>query len=73
DDHQTQNAGYLVNAGAAKLLPQPELEQTTLSDELLQLFNGRERLITMATKARSLSMPDATKRVADYCEGIVIR
>jgi UDP-N-acetylglucosamine--N-acetylmuramyl-(pentapeptide) pyrophosphoryl-undecaprenol N-acetylglucosamine transferase len=73
DDHQTKNAGYLVNVNAAKLVPQSELEQKGLSDELLPLFEDREQLIQMATKARSVSMPDATKCVADYCEEIMAR
>ncbi|WP_186297747.1 undecaprenyldiphospho-muramoylpentapeptide beta-N-acetylglucosaminyltransferase [Sedimenticola selenatireducens] len=73
DDHQTKNAGYLVNVNAAKLVPQSELEQKGLSDELLPLFEDREQLIQMAAKARSVSMPDATKCVADYCEEIMAR
>lgn len=73
DDHQTSNAGYLVNAGAAKLVPQSVLEQQGLSGELLQLFEDRVQLIGMAVKARLVSMPDATRRVADYCEEIMTR
>ncbi len=73
DDHQTRNAGYLVNANAAKLLPQSVLEKKGLSTELLKLFDSRELLVEMASKSRALAKPDATKVVADYCEEIVTR
>ncbi|MCW8890987.1 MAG: undecaprenyldiphospho-muramoylpentapeptide beta-N-acetylglucosaminyltransferase [Sedimenticola sp.] len=73
DDHQTRNAGYLVKAGAAKLLPQAELEKNGLANELLQLFESREVLVDMALKARAVAMPGATTVVADYCEEIIAR
>ena len=70
DDHQTANAEYLTNVGAAVLIQQaqliPKLKETIT--ELLQL--GRTRLIKMANAARELSKPDATKVVAEICLGV---
>ncbi len=64
DDHQTGNARFLANAGAAILLPQGEL-----TAEKLSLLNrmGREQLLQMAEKARALARPDATTIVAQAC------
>ena len=65
DDHQTTNAKFLSEAGAALLLPQPELTPQKLA-QLLREFT-REKLLTMAVKARGLAKPDATRRVAQVC------
>ena len=65
DDHQTTNAKFLSEAGAALLLPQPELTPQKLA-QLLGQFT-REKLLTMAVKAHGLAKPDATRRVAQVC------
>lgn len=66
DDHQTTNAKFLADAGAAILLPQRELTAQKLAELLSELT--RERLFDMAEKARALAKPDATRIVADACE-----
>ena len=68
DDHQTGNARFLAEAGAAVLMPQTELTPQRLA-ALLQQMN-RERLLAMAVKARECAKPDATARVADVCAGL---
>jgi UDP-N-acetylglucosamine--N-acetylmuramyl-(pentapeptide) pyrophosphoryl-undecaprenol N-acetylglucosamine transferase len=65
DDHQTANARFLADAGAAVLLPQSELGAERLA-ELLAGFD-RERLVEMAKRARSLGRSDATRHVAEIC------
>ena len=67
DDHQTVNARYLTERGAALLLAQGELTP----DRLAGLIGGltRERLLEMAARAREAARPDATAAVADACEG----
>lgn len=68
DDHQTHNAQHLVKAGAAILIPQTELSTETLSTVLQDMIEkGREHIIRMAQAARELSMPNASKQVADLC------
>lgn len=64
DDHQTANARFLANAGAAILLPQPELTPARLS--LLRTLS-REQLLQMAEKARALAKPEAATTVARAC------
>jgi UDP-N-acetylglucosamine--N-acetylmuramyl-(pentapeptide) pyrophosphoryl-undecaprenol N-acetylglucosamine transferase len=65
DDHQTANARYLADAGAAVLLPQYELTPDRLAAELERLLADRAALARMATLARGRAIPDAALRVAD--------
>ncbi len=67
DDHQTANARQLVDAGAAVLVPQPELTAERLSDELRGLMADRSRLQDMARAARAVARPDAAETVAECC------
>ncbi len=67
DDHQTRNARYLVDAGAAVLLPQSDMSEERLLQQLDELLGDREKLLEMALAARSRAKPDATRKVADYC------
>ncbi len=65
DDHQTVNARFLADAGAAVLAPQSELSPERLA-ELIAGFD-RERLREMAKLARSLGRPEAARHVAQIC------
>src|SRR5438876_1452160 len=65
DDHQTANARFLADAGAAVLVPQSELSAERLA-EVLAGFD-RARLRDMARRARSLARPGAASAVAAAC------
>ncbi len=65
DDHQTGNARFLSDAGAAVLLPQADITAQKLAT-LIQSFS-REQLAAMAQKARALAKPDATQLVGTAC------
>ncbi len=65
DDHQSANARFLAEQGAALLLPQPELTPRKLADTLRSL--ERPRLLEMARRARGLGKPDAARQVAARC------
>jgi UDP-N-acetylglucosamine--N-acetylmuramyl-(pentapeptide) pyrophosphoryl-undecaprenol N-acetylglucosamine transferase len=65
DDHQTANAKFLADRGAAILLPQTELTPERLATLLRSL--DRQTLLHMARKARSLGKPDAARVVAKRC------
>jgi UDP-N-acetylglucosamine:LPS N-acetylglucosamine transferase len=67
-DHQTANAGPLVRAGAAILVPDGELDGARLVRELQPLLDEPARLVAMGEAARSLAHPDAADRVADLVE-----
>lgn len=66
DDHQTANAAYLVNLGAADLITQNALTAENLYNWLID-HQSREELLIMAERARDLGRPEATQRVADIC------
>lgn len=61
DDHQTANARFLTDAGAAWLKPQTEFTPAFLADWLMNLT--RDALRQRAEKARAQAKPDATARV----------
>ncbi len=67
DDHQTKNATYLVDQGAAVLMRQSELTPQALSESLKSLLSQPEKLAEMGLKARSLAKPEAAQLVADIC------
>ncbi|GGK76901.1 undecaprenyldiphospho-muramoylpentapeptide beta-N-acetylglucosaminyltransferase [Amphritea balenae] len=67
DDHQTGNARFLSEAGAALLVQQTELSQNRLTNILTEQLNTRETLLGMAEKSRHLAQPEASQTVADIC------
>jgi len=73
DDHQTRNARYLSDRGAAVLMPQLGMSPEGLAQELNMILSGRERLLAMASAARGLGITNADVRVVDVCEEMTAR
>ena len=67
DDHQTRNAEFLVEAGAAVLMPETGITAELVADILLSLAVDRKNLVQMAENARTVSVPDSAERVAGLC------
>jgi UDP-N-acetylglucosamine--N-acetylmuramyl-(pentapeptide) pyrophosphoryl-undecaprenol N-acetylglucosamine transferase len=67
DDHQTRNAGYLVDAGAAVLVEDQNLTKHHLAEVLLKLVNNNQALSTMSSALKPLARMDATCQVVDIC------
>lgn len=65
DDHQTANARFLAEKGAAILVPQREMTAEKLAALIGSL--DRTKLLEMAKKARALGKPDAAALVARRC------
>jgi UDP-N-acetylglucosamine--N-acetylmuramyl-(pentapeptide) pyrophosphoryl-undecaprenol N-acetylglucosamine transferase len=65
DDHQSANARFLAERGAAILLPQAELTPQRLA-EIIARFD-RPALADMARRARELGKPEAAQVVARRC------
>jgi UDP-N-acetylglucosamine--N-acetylmuramyl-(pentapeptide) pyrophosphoryl-undecaprenol N-acetylglucosamine transferase len=65
DDHQTANARFLADHGAALLLPQRELSPQKLANLIQSL--DRPKLLDMAKKAHALGKRDAARLVAQRC------
>lgn len=68
DDHQTGNAQYLAENGAAKLVPQPQFTAELLADWLKNL--NRAACLEMAKRARAKGIVDAAQKVASVCEAL---
>lgn len=66
DDHQSANARFLAERGAAVLLPQKELDPASLA-ALVEGFD-RGGLERMARLAREAARPDSAADVATVCE-----
>jgi UDP-N-acetylglucosamine--N-acetylmuramyl-(pentapeptide) pyrophosphoryl-undecaprenol N-acetylglucosamine transferase len=66
DDHQTTNARFLVDAGAAWLVPQTELTAHSLAQTLQTV--QREQLLAMAEKAKQMEKTEAVAAVVSACE-----
>jgi UDP-N-acetylglucosamine--N-acetylmuramyl-(pentapeptide) pyrophosphoryl-undecaprenol N-acetylglucosamine transferase len=67
DDHQTVNAAYLVDHGAALLIADRDLTPQRLCESLRKLCTDRVPLLEMALKARDLAQPRAAEDLAQAC------
>jgi UDP-N-acetylglucosamine--N-acetylmuramyl-(pentapeptide) pyrophosphoryl-undecaprenol N-acetylglucosamine transferase len=65
DDHQTANAKFLSERGAAVLIQQRDLAPEKLAELIGSL--DRAKLLEMAKRARALGKPEAAKIVAQRC------
>lgn len=63
DDHQTANARYLADAGAAVLIQERDLTPQRLADELQRLLTDRAGLIRMAEAARAKAWTRSTEDI----------
>jgi UDP-N-acetylglucosamine--N-acetylmuramyl-(pentapeptide) pyrophosphoryl-undecaprenol N-acetylglucosamine transferase len=63
-DHQTTNARWMADGGAAVVIPDKELTSVRLSDVIAELLADEDRLRSMSIAARRLAKPDAAERIA---------
>ncbi len=64
DDHQTANAKYMSDSGAAVLLPQNEWKEEALINAINQI---KANLAEFSHQAKKLARLDATRQVAELC------
>ncbi|WP_439101836.1 undecaprenyldiphospho-muramoylpentapeptide beta-N-acetylglucosaminyltransferase [Congregibacter sp.] len=69
DDHQSANARFLADAGAAVLLPQADLAGE-LESTLQKLLDDPQGLAAMSRAAAACARPDATAAIADRAEAL---
>jgi UDP-N-acetylglucosamine--N-acetylmuramyl-(pentapeptide) pyrophosphoryl-undecaprenol N-acetylglucosamine transferase len=67
DDHQTVNARWLADSGAAVLLPQNTLTVEVIANKLDALIKSPETLRAMADAARAKAVPDAGQNISAIC------
>lgn len=71
DAHQQRNAEAMVQAGAAVMLQEPELEPPgNLVETLSRLLRDPEQLKRMAVEARKQAHPGAAERIAEMIAGL---
>ena len=63
-DHQTENARWMEEAGAAVVVPDAELTPARLAQEVGGLLADSGRLTAMARASASLARPDAARTIA---------
>lgn len=68
DDHQSANAAFLAEKGAALAIQQRELTPEKLADWLGA--QTRASLADLAARARALAKPSATEQVAGICAAL---
>jgi UDP-N-acetylglucosamine--N-acetylmuramyl-(pentapeptide) pyrophosphoryl-undecaprenol N-acetylglucosamine transferase len=64
-DHQTANARWMEQGGAAVVVPDGELSAARLARETAALLADPQRMRAMAAAARRLARPDAAEVVAE--------
>ncbi|WP_446830633.1 undecaprenyldiphospho-muramoylpentapeptide beta-N-acetylglucosaminyltransferase [Candidatus Foliamicus sp.] len=67
DDHQTRNARYLAEHGAAALISEAELSPQALASTVEQFAADRASALARALQARQLARPRATQTVVEAC------
>jgi UDP-N-acetylglucosamine--N-acetylmuramyl-(pentapeptide) pyrophosphoryl-undecaprenol N-acetylglucosamine transferase len=70
-DHQTTNARWMADGGAAIVIPDRELTPERLSAAIAELLGDEDRLREMGIAARRLAKPDAAERIARQVLGAV--
>ena len=67
DDHQSRNAAYLADEGAAIVLKQQTTDAAQLAAQLKEVLMQQDKLLEMGAAARRSAKPDATRTVVDIC------
>jgi UDP-N-acetylglucosamine--N-acetylmuramyl-(pentapeptide) pyrophosphoryl-undecaprenol N-acetylglucosamine transferase len=63
-DHQTANARWMEQGGAAVVIPDADLTAARLAHEVADLLHDRARLGAMAHASAALARPDAARDIA---------
>jgi UDP-N-acetylglucosamine--N-acetylmuramyl-(pentapeptide) pyrophosphoryl-undecaprenol N-acetylglucosamine transferase len=64
-DHQTANAAWMIEAGAAETIEDAALSAGLLAQRVADLFGDEERIAAMSHASAALARPDAARRIAD--------
>jgi UDP-N-acetylglucosamine--N-acetylmuramyl-(pentapeptide) pyrophosphoryl-undecaprenol N-acetylglucosamine transferase len=70
DSHQLRNAQEMERAGAARLIPEPQLTAERLTQEIFSLLDRPAELQSMAANARRLAKPQAVREIVNLIEGV---
>jgi UDP-N-acetylglucosamine--N-acetylmuramyl-(pentapeptide) pyrophosphoryl-undecaprenol N-acetylglucosamine transferase len=67
DDHQTRNAQFMEEAGAALILQESALTAQSMAESLAPLLASRPAMVEMAKTAFALGVRDAAEQVVTAC------
>ncbi|HXZ19999.1 MAG TPA: glycosyltransferase, partial [Candidatus Acidoferrales bacterium] len=70
DSHQLRNAQALESAGAARVIPEPQLSPQRLVAEITSLLDQPGRMMAMEVRARSLARPRAAADIVNMIEEV---
>ncbi len=70
DSHQLRNAQEMAKVGAGKLITEPELTADRLTNEIFSLLDQPQQLERLATSARKLAKPNASRDIVDLLEDV---
>jgi UDP-N-acetylglucosamine--N-acetylmuramyl-(pentapeptide) pyrophosphoryl-undecaprenol N-acetylglucosamine transferase len=70
DNHQELNARAVEQAGGALVITEGELSPERLAFAITEIVSDRDRTSRMGAASRTLSTPDATKKIVDLLEKI---
>jgi UDP-N-acetylglucosamine--N-acetylmuramyl-(pentapeptide) pyrophosphoryl-undecaprenol N-acetylglucosamine transferase len=68
DSHQLRNAQEMTNAGAGRVIVEPELTAERLTREIFSLLDRPQEIKAMAMKARRLAYPNAVRDIVNLIE-----
>jgi UDP-N-acetylglucosamine--N-acetylmuramyl-(pentapeptide) pyrophosphoryl-undecaprenol N-acetylglucosamine transferase len=71
DSHQLRNAQEMARAGAARLIPEPELSGQRLAEEIANLIRDPQQLVDLGARARQLARPYAARDIADMIDEVI--
>ena len=69
-DHQTTNARFLVDAGAAELVADEQIDTPAFRERLLALLDDPDRRARMRSSAKGLGQERAASALADQVESV---
>jgi len=68
DSHQLRNAQEMTNAGAGRLIAEPELNAERLTREIFSLLDQPAEIETLSTNAHKLAHPNAVREIVNLIE-----
>ena len=68
DSHQLRNAQAMESAGAARVIPEPQLSPERLAQEIFSLLDQPQRISEMERCARAQARPRAVEDMVDLIE-----
>jgi len=73
DDHQRKNAEAMAAEGAVKMILQSDLSADRLANEIRELADDNERLVSMGTAARKMARADAAEKTVNMIQELAAR